>query len=297
MKKKIMIIASLCLLVCLCGFLMLPLAAQSDMTLALASSSAKPGRSVSLALTLSRNPGVAALYVRLTYDPAVLTLTGVRDAALLEDFAFYDAGGEAVLSWEPAVYDNTAEGVLAYLDFTLAPGAPEGISAVTLSPYENGILNKNTDVLSCALAGGAVTVLSPEFLYSETLSIDQEDRLIGSLLPMQTAGALQAQLDEPVELISESGTVPNEGIVGTGMTVRFGARDYVLAVTGDTNGDGACDELDAAAVKDQLLARRSLGGVYALAADVSGDGRVTITDFLMIRSYLAGKTALTPRAV
>ena len=67
-------------------------------------------------------------------------------------------------------------------------------------------------------------------------------------------------------------------------------KDMVtVVVTGDVNGDGKLSVTDMLAVKSLLLKKGTLEEVFAVAADVTGDGKQTITDFLQIKSHLLGK--------
>lgn len=88
--------------------------------------------------------------------------------------------------------------------------------------------------------------------------------------------------------------------VGTGMTAKLMLGDTVLqtvtlVVTGDVNGDGDISVTDMLAVKSHLLKKSTLSGVKATAADVSGDKSVSITDFIQIKAKILGKGTITAR--
>ena len=68
-----------------------------------------------------------------------------------------------------------------------------------------------------------------------------------------------------------------------------------LVVTGDVNGDGGISVTDMLTVKSHLLKKSTLSGVKATAADVSGDKSVSITDFIQIKAKILGKGTITAR--
>ena len=89
------------------------------------------------------------------------------------------------------------------------------------------------------------------------------------------------------------------GAVGTGMTVEFAPGDTVLqsaaiVVTGDVNGDGAVTLTDMVQIRSHLLGRTTLSGAAAQAADLNGDGELTLTDFVQSLSAVLGRTKIKP---
>ena len=69
-----------------------------------------------------------------------------------------------------------------------------------------------------------------------------------------------------------------------------------VVVTGDTNGDGSITITDMLAVKSHLLKKSTLSGAAAKAADTSGDKAISITDFIQIKAHILGKEKTQPRA-
>ena len=94
-----------------------------------------------------------------------------------------------------------------------------------------------------------------------------------------------------------SGNTP----VGTGMTIKLldGStvkQTLTIVVTGDTNGDGSITITDMLAIKSHLLQKSTLSGAAAKAADTSGDKAISITDFIQIKAHILGKDKIQPRA-
>jgi hypothetical protein len=91
-----------------------------------------------------------------------------------------------------------------------------------------------------------------------------------------------------------------ETLVGTGMIVKlmFGSsvKDSVVAVvTGDLNGDGKVSITDMLNIKSVLLGKLELEQYAAMAADLTGEGNITITDFVQSKAYVLGKGSITAR--
>lgn len=89
--------------------------------------------------------------------------------------------------------------------------------------------------------------------------------------------------------------------VGTGMTVKLMVGNSALqtlsvVVTGDINGDGGISITDMLAIKSDLLKKSKLSGAAAKAADTNGDNAISITDFIQIKAHILGKDKIQPRA-
>ena len=83
------------------------------------------------------------------------------------------------------------------------------------------------------------------------------------------------------------------GLTGQGETVKTGTvltdgtRSVVAIVTGDLNGDGQLTITDMLMLKSAVLGEK-LSTTAALAGDLNGDGKVSVTDFLKAKSCLLG---------
>ena len=96
--------------------------------------------------------------------------------------------------------------------------------------------------------------------------------------------------------------VPADAVVSTGMEVHLIVGDKLiskltLVVTGDTNGDGNISITDMLAVKSHVLMKNKLEGAFLLAGDTNGDGSISITDFIQIKSHILGKSTVTPHSI
>ena len=94
--------------------------------------------------------------------------------------------------------------------------------------------------------------------------------------------------------------VPEHKIVGTGMKLSLvvageAKETLTLVVTGDLNGDGQLTLTDFVLLKSHLLGNRALSGAYREAADLTGDGEITLTDFIRYKSFLLGTSGIEPQ--
>lgn len=124
-----------------------------------------------------------------------------------------------------------------------------------------------------------------------------QDEYIRKIPLGTTASQLLAGLNESAycKVYSGSSEVTGSTPVGTGMVVKLldGSTvkaSYTLVVTGDVNGDGEISVTDMIAVKSHLLEKTALSGAAAAAADANGDGEISITDFIQIKSHILGKS-------
>ena len=117
-----------------------------------------------------------------------------------------------------------------------------------------------------------------------------------------TAAALLSNLNEGeyCKVYNGSAEVLANAAIGTGMEVKImdGSTvkaSYTAIVTGDINGDGGISVTDMISVKSYLLQKSTLSGVYATAADTNGDGSISITDFIQIKAHILGKGDVVAR--
>lgn len=82
------------------------------------------------------------------------------------------------------------------------------------------------------------------------------------------------------------------GTLATGMTVKVDNKEYVISVTGDISGDGKITVTDVVRLQSHLLNKSSLSGAYWEAADLNSDNKVTITDLVKSARVVAGKDTI-----
>ena len=82
------------------------------------------------------------------------------------------------------------------------------------------------------------------------------------------------------------------GLVGTGMTAVSGGGSVTIVVTGDVSGDGKVTITDVVKLQKSVVGSASLTGAYAKAGDISGDGKITITDVVQAAQVTVGQRTI-----
>jgi hypothetical protein len=103
-----------------------------------------------------------------------------------------------------------------------------------------------------------------------------------------------------VKIYKDGAEVSTDKKLGTGMEIRLivggqTVQTLTVIVTGDSNGDGAITVTDMLAVKSHVLNKTKLSGASLTAGDTNGDGTITITDFIQIKAQILGKGNVVPR--
>ena len=73
-------------------------------------------------------------------------------------------------------------------------------------------------------------------------------------------------------------------------------KEVEIVIAGDASGDGKITITDMLSVKSHMLNKTDLEGASGAAADVSGDGNISITDFIQIKAHILGKSEIKPAA-
>ena len=131
----------------------------------------------------------------------------------------------------------------------------------------------------------------PDSLISSDLFCVGEDTI--SCVPVgTTVGQLVNGIRGGSIRVVSNNTIPGaDAMAGTGMVVQLMSNgkvvsEWTVVVTGDLNGDGEVTVSDMLAVKSHVLNKSKLTGAKALAADTNGDGYISITDFIQIKAHV-----------
>lgn len=92
--------------------------------------------------------------------------------------------------------------------------------------------------------------------------------------------------------IYSGSTKVTSGLVGTGMTAVSNSATVTIVVTGDVSGDGKITITDVVKLQKSVVGSGSLSGAYAKAADINGDGKVTITDVVQAAQVTVGQRTI-----
>ena len=81
-----------------------------------------------------------------------------------------------------------------------------------------------------------------------------------------------------------------ETCTGDAVYVAVFERGYFF---GDANGDGKVSISDLLVIKSHIMDKKFLSQDFVIVADMNGDGNVTITDFLCVKDIILGKGSIT----
>ncbi len=96
-------------------------------------------------------------------------------------------------------------------------------------------------------------------------------------------------LDDVKALFESSDSLKaNSEHIGTGTILSYNDKDYKVVVLGDTDGDGQITSTDYLRVKSAFLDAYNLKNEFFTAADCDSDGEITTTDYLKIKNRFMG---------
>lgn len=104
-----------------------------------------------------------------------------------------------------------------------------------------------------------------------------------------TPGTSVSQIDSTVY---SGNTVVTSGRLATGMTTTIDGVEYTFSITGDLSGDGKISVTDVVRLQSHLLNKTPLKGAYLVAAELNNDEKVTITDLVKCARVVAGKDTI-----
>ncbi len=120
-----------------------------------------------------------------------------------------------------------------------------------------------------------------------------ENGLISGISVGDTMDILLEGIEEAefIRIMDNGIEIAIDDLLCTGMVIELFDDENVIAsltivVSGDVSGDGGITISDMIAIKSQLLGNKVLEGAAFLAADYNGDGNITISDFVRIKSYI-----------
>lgn len=182
-------------------------------------------------------------------------------------------------------------------------GTSKNVTGYTISGYNANKVGDQTVTVSYSgkTATFTVTVESPvpDKITSSVFTV--ENGWIRKISAGTKVSELVNGINEKQYIKVFIGTkeVSGDKLVGTGMVVKLMdghtvKASVIVVVTGDTNGDGKITITDMLAVKSHVLKKSTLSGEVAKAADTSKDGGISITDFIQIKAFILGKGTITP---
>ena len=127
--------------------------------------------------------------------------------------------------------------------------------------------------------------------------IDNENYLIKSIKSKTSVNEIsineELESNEKVKVYDKTGKAEEKKYIGTGMIVRVtdeydrSLLDMEAVVKGDVTGDGKISVTDLVNVKQHLAEDELLEGVYGTAGDLEGKGEISITDLVRMAKDVA----------
>ncbi len=242
------------------------------------------------------SPGTAKIYAKAIDGSNISASCSVTVNALpMCVVTFNSMGGSAV----PAV--TVKEGSLAPM-----PGKPVRAGYTFIGWYTSPTYGETWDFESDAVTR-YVTIYAkwdltdPVDITSSVYSVDPSDGYISNIAIETTTLVFLGKFAEAgfMKVFSGSSEIPAGDFIGTGMTVKLisGSIEKMslkAIVTGDLNGDGKVTLTDYVMMKSHLIGKKILSGAYAGASDINGDSRITLTDFIMLKAHIIRKKMITP---
>lgn len=127
-----------------------------------------------------------------------------------------------------------------------------------------------------------------------------ENGIVTMTKQFMTVSELTAAFDsgDRVEVLREGKRLPADSMVGTGMTIRLRYNDQIqdeatLIIVGDLTGDGRCSVSDFVALSDYFVESITLSDTALAAADVNGDRKVDLIDYVQLYSMSSNEVILS----
>ena len=89
----------------------------------------------------------------------------------------------------------------------------------------------------------------------------------------------------------KEGVLLGERGAATGETLRYRDVTLTILLPGDLNGDGSVSVTDYLILRSDLLGKRGSEGILFAASDMNGDEKITVTDLLCVGAIILGKNA------
>lgn len=250
--------------------------------------SAAAGETVTVPVSIVKNPGILGMTLVVGYDDTVMTLTDSTNGDALSMLSFtkpknYKNG--SIFTWygEALEEDEIIDGGVLTLTFAVAEDAADGAYSVSVSYTEGDIFDADLSSVSVAVRNGTCTVTSGtgEGEGGNTGGDVQEPEEITE--PTFVVDAVTASKGETVTV--PVSIVKNPGILGMTLTVQY--DDTAMTLVNSANGD-ALSMLSFTKPK-----RYKNGSIFtwygeALEAGEISDGGVLVLTFTVAEDAAAG---------
>ncbi len=105
-----------------------------------------------------------------------------------------------------------------------------------------------------------------------------------------------------ISVKNSSGTIlEDSSLVGTGTKIQLLNEDnivmfeYNIIIYGDVSGDGKITSKDYMMIKNHIMGTSTISGITAKSADTYNDGKITSKDYMMIKNHIMGTSKIVQR--
>ena len=185
---------------------------------------------------------------------------------------------------------------LAQGDLITAPANPVKAADSKYTYSFKNWVDQNGDVFAAKATYMGTKDITYTAQFTKTAKSDH-----GSGDPTEPSGAFLTGIapQTSVKTLNDSGYTVYDGkkeitsgYVGTGMTAVDGSSSLTIVVTGDVTGDGRITITDVVKLQNYAAGAGDLNEAALKAADINGDGRVTITDVVQAAQVTVGQRTI-----
>ena len=185
---------------------------------------------------------------------------------------------------------------LAKGDLITAPANPVKAADSKYTYSFKNWVDQNGDVFAAKATYMGTKDITYTAQFTKTAKSDH-----GSGDPTEPSGAFLTGIapQTSVKTLNDSGYTVYDGkkeitsgYVGTGMTAVDGSSSLTIVVTGDVTGDGRITITDVVKLQNYAAGAGDLNEAALKAADINGDGRVTITDVVQAAQVTVGQRTI-----
>lgn len=129
-----------------------------DCVIALGSNTALSGDTVSIPLTITKNPGAWGGQIIIDYDADNLNFISASNGGVFDACEVNDTGDSVVLLVTQSTLTNTKQNdLIATINFKVKDSADKGVCEITFNP-ETNFCNSEEELLETVLKSGSITI-------------------------------------------------------------------------------------------------------------------------------------------
>lgn len=134
-------------------------------TIVISNAEAKPGKKVTIDVSVVNNPGILGMSLNLSYDENVMKLIKVNDGEAFDKILDFNYSKElksgCVFLWdgESINSDQILDGKIMSLEFEILKTAPSGKSSILLIDDESGTVDNDLETIDLRIENGTITII------------------------------------------------------------------------------------------------------------------------------------------